>query len=456
MDSQALGTQFRRFLQVAGIALALGCILACTRPEQFYLGGIQVNEADHQVWARSLKRAGYSAVSVTVYAHQGDWNSDTLWYDKENKGVVAEIRAAKREGLAVVLILRVALDHAYPKNQFLWHGMIMPSSEQSLANWFERYSSFVAQWAAIAESEGVDILGIGSELNSLTSTIPISSTPSLLSFHLDTQQQQQRIDRVKAAFPESTAERLWTRGTRTFSDEEQLLRAESEVKRDWALSLCGGSPETCVGTINNRRRLLQEHWKELIGKTRNIFSKKLIYAANFDQYTEVGFWDDIDFIGINAYFRLRPTIEAPSSTVDLVKGWQTVFSEIADLQKKLSTPKPVIFTELGYTFREHSSLEPWSSEGFSLIPSEHQVPKLLFWKEQPITYSERQQAIEALHQVACAHPGVLHGVLYWKLSTEPAHESIEPFVHILNSTKDVGFSEALKALRVCPAAPKKE
>ena len=42
-----------------------------TTREDFYLGGIQVNEADHSHWVETLAESGMNTVAVTVYAHQG-------------------------------------------------------------------------------------------------------------------------------------------------------------------------------------------------------------------------------------------------------------------------------------------------------------------------------------------------------------------------------------------------
>ena len=99
----------------------------------FLLGGIQVHEESYDRWFDRLAACGFNTVSVTDYAHHGDWDSYNLWFDGDNAGEVREIRAAKAHGFRVVLILRVALDHAFPRNEFLWHGMIQPKSEEEPA-----------------------------------------------------------------------------------------------------------------------------------------------------------------------------------------------------------------------------------------------------------------------------------------------------------------------------------
>ena len=149
-------------LKLALIAVMLGLVALLTWPtnRDFYLGGIQVNEADHGRWVKRLGEVGMNTVAVTVYAKQGDWDSENLWWEEEEPWVVAEIRTAREQGLEAILVLRVALDHAFERNKFFWHGMIMPATQPELDEWFNRYRSFVRKWAEIAEREGVAVLAV--------------------------------------------------------------------------------------------------------------------------------------------------------------------------------------------------------------------------------------------------------------------------------------------------------
>ena len=169
-----------RLVIVMAVLLALPfLVLAGSLEPEFLLGGIQVNEPDHEAWMRALERAEMNTVAVTVYAKQGDWDSSNLWFEDQEPWVMAEIRTAKAAGLKVVLVLRVALDHAFSRNKFFWHGMIQPRTDDDLADWFWRYRRFTERWAAIAETEGVDVLAVASELNALTNTLPIDELPAL-------------------------------------------------------------------------------------------------------------------------------------------------------------------------------------------------------------------------------------------------------------------------------------
>lgn len=415
--------------------------------EPFLLGGIQVNEAELTHWLDRLEAEGMNTVSVTDYAHQGDWDSYNLFYDAEIEGTVREIHAAKSRGFRVVLILRVALDHAFPANEFLWHGMIQPADEEQLAIWFERYTAFTLRWAEVAERYGVDLLMIGSELNALTSTVPIDELPPLEEYYLNEEKRRRSKERVLAHAGGDGEASLQSPGDASYGSLEELLEARIASERAWASQTASD-----LEAINARRRLLERYWVELIAKVRRVYSGPLGYAANFDQYEAVGFWEHLDVMGINAYFQLRRTLRPEASVEELydplVAGWRRVLGDIAALRRARGLGgMPVVFTEMGYTYRANSTLEPWAADGFSLIPvgdeegrthPDGQPPRrMVVWQEQPERPMERALAVRALWQ---AHreleEPLLAGILYWKLSTEPAHRRVEPFVLLIDEASE--------------------
>jgi hypothetical protein len=60
-----------------------------------------------------------------------------------------------------------------------------------------------------------------------------------------------------------------------------------------------------IARMNRRNRLISNEWKELIADARTVFSGRMTYAANFDEYFDVSWWRYLDMVGINAYFPLR-------------------------------------------------------------------------------------------------------------------------------------------------------
>ena len=423
---------------LAGIGLFLA--LRSTGPV-FYLGGIQVNEPDHDAWVRALTESGMNTVAVTVYAKQGDWDSTNLWWEDEEPWVLSEARAARKVGLDVVLVLRVALDHAFERNKFFWHGMIMPDSDEALDEWFDRYSDYVLEWARIAEEEGIDVLAIGSELNSMADTVPVDELPALEEYWSN----EEKVDHENAKVLEHReaieGKQIWVRGSEGYEGIEPYLDDRAAAHALWAEKVSFLDAADPVAKVNARRQLIAGRWAGLIDQVREVYSGSLTYAANFDQFESVGFWNELDLISINAYFPLRkrdlPDSTAGSRTALFTTRWTNILQTIDALRIRQGVPDHrVLFTELGYTRRANSTIEPWAANGFSVLPSPS-GSHLMIWEEQPDDPTERAEAVRGLYEANLAMGGdLLAGILYWKLSTEPAHSEVEPFVLIIGGRSD--------------------
>jgi ankyrin repeat protein len=399
--------------------------------QPFLLGGIQTHENDHQRWMAALHQSGMNAVQVTVYAHQGPWNTAKLWYAEEEPSVLDEIRAARQNGLQVVLVLRVALDHNYAENRHLWHGLIYPQTEKATLDWFRIYTDFVVKWARIAEQEGIAVLGVASEMNSLAATLPVDELPALAEYYLDDASQERLralVGRSKHLFSEDVRVGM---GAGDFESLDDFLVQRNQAERGWARAYTFAGADDQLASMNRRRKLLDARWRHMVQQVRQVYSGRLTLAANFDNYHEVSFWDELDFMGINAYFPLRETLETPLSEDGLAANWREIFGTIQDFRETHDLSLKVLFTELGYTRWRGVTVAPWSSQGF--IPlwdpeGELAQDRAFFWSAQPIEPAERALALQALHRVWSEGRTDLAGVLYWKLSSLLDLQRFEPFM----------------------------
>jgi len=435
---------------LAGIALiAYGLMSGDSEPgiargtaTPFYVGGIQVNEPDHRHWVDTLSEIGMNTVAVTAYATQGEWDGAELWFADAEPSVLDEIRVARTRGLSVVLVLRVALDHGSPRNKFLWHGMIMPGSDEAIDAWFERYTEFVVKWAEICQREGVEILGIGSELKALTATLPITRWGNLENYYGYYWYQRLARNRALDFADEIERRHLWVRGYENYDDLETYLDDRFRHTTAWAGQAYLRDLDHTLQRINQRRDHINRHWIRLIARVREVYAGKLTYAANFDHYQNVGFWSQLDLMGINSYFSLRDDVDReldPPETLALfIDRWRAVFEELDRFKASQGVSHlPVLFTEIGYTFRRHATVEPWAHDGFSIVGWKGRPHQLVVWSEQPVDYEERKLALTALRTVHLERGSDLVGLLYWKLSTNEDHERIEPFVvHIGTDSTD--------------------
>ena len=115
----------------------------------------------------------------------------------------------------------------------------------------------------------------------------------------------------------------------------------------------------CIGT-EYRHAVVERpaFWRKLIREIRQQYTGKLTYAANWDNFENVTFWDDLDYIGIDAYW---PLCELQTPTLaTLATGWRQPFQQITRVQQKYD--KPVLFTEYGYESRDYATRGHWQQD----------------------------------------------------------------------------------------------
>lgn len=113
----------------------------------------------------------------------------------------------------------------------------------------------------------------------------------------------------------------------------------------------------CIGTeLESFIDARPSYWKGLISEIKKVYKGKLTYASNWNEYNRTPFWDDIDYIGIDAYFpvddKQSPTLEASK------KGWQKHKAEMKTYSEKHN--KPILFTEFGYRSIDYAGRAPWT------------------------------------------------------------------------------------------------
>lgn len=123
----------------------------------------------------------------------------------------------------------------------------------------------------------------------------------------------------------------------------------ADVKADWLV----------VGTELARSAIERpEFWRALIREVRTVFPGRITYAANWwAEVDSVQFWDELDLIGVQAYYPL-----ADSETDDLVTiapaRWRSHSRGLERLSRRWK--KPIVFTEIGYRSMPDAAVEPWA------------------------------------------------------------------------------------------------
>jgi hypothetical protein len=95
--------------------------------------------------------------------------------------------------------------------------------------------------------------------------------------------------------------------------------------------------------------------KPIINDVRSVYHGLLTYSGNWDDIADTAILDDVDLIGINAFY---PLAENEGASAEVLRaGARKVGAQVASLARAWN--KPVVLTELGYTTRRDPAFRPW-------------------------------------------------------------------------------------------------
>ena len=163
----------------------------------------------------------------------------------------------------------------------------------------------------------------------------------------------------------------------------------------------------CIGTeLRSSIKEQPEAWCALIAEIKAIYSGKITYAANWhDEYEHITFWNELDYIGIQAYFPLTKNKNPDLETIK--KGWEPHLKTLETLSQDYEMP--VLFTEVGYKSEAAATIRPWEW-GNDL--------GILYQKKSDHT---QQLAYEALFQMVWNKPWFA-GMHIWEWNTQSTQE----------------------------------
>ncbi len=135
----------------------------------------------------------------------------------------------------------------------------------------------------------------------------------------------------------------------------------------------------CLGTeYRTAVKKRPDFWRKLIKEVRKVYKGKLTYCANWDDYKDVPFWEDLDFIGISAYF---PLSDSKNPNVnELLKFWKPIKKDLTAFSSEKG--KPILFTEYGYRSMDQPAWRSWEKEN----------------QQAPINNQAQANAYDALYQ----------------------------------------------------------
>ncbi|HEV8336884.1 MAG TPA: hypothetical protein VGR67_10740 [Candidatus Polarisedimenticolia bacterium] len=105
---------------------------------------------------------------------------------------------------------------------------------------------------------------------------------------------------------------------------------------------------------------LTDRWRRVIRKVRSGYAGKITYSANWDHLDEIRFGDQLDYLGMNAYFEVGKG--GRSDVGSMVSRWQEIQKGIRHWRARNGN-KPLVITEIGYPSRAGASVDPWNYFG---------------------------------------------------------------------------------------------
>jgi hypothetical protein len=119
-----------------------------------------------------------------------------------------------------------------------------------------------------------------------------------------------------------------------------------------------GATTLVIGTEMRTLSADEARWRPLIAAARERFHGRLTYAANYDEFQRVPFWDALDYIGIDAYFALASPGDPAPATDRLAAAWRDRGYLAAIAATSARTGKRVLFTEIGYRGAHAAATRP--------------------------------------------------------------------------------------------------
>ena len=178
----------------------------------------------------------------------------------------------------------------------------------------------------------------------------------------------------------------------------EIERACTELFYEFA-KLSEEFPEVKLLSVGNELKQFTQRrpqfFKALIIKIRTYFPNlELTYAANWDEYQSVSFWEDLDYIGVNPYF---PLLSKKPPTLEEIKQ---AFKPIENNLRGFSClyNKPILFPEYGFRSADYGLWESWNRE---------------FYQDKAVNFEVQNNAYIAFYDTFW-HQDWLSGGFFWE------------------------------------------
>jgi hypothetical protein len=98
-----------------------------------------------------------------------------------------------------------------------------------------------------------------------------------------------------------------------------------------------------------------ESFHAIVADVRRAYPGLLTYSANWDDVEDTLILDDLDVVGVNAFYPLAE--HEGASFAELAAGGRAVAAKLATFARAVR--RPILLTEIGYTTRRDPAVKPW-------------------------------------------------------------------------------------------------
>jgi len=115
----------------------------------------------------------------------------------------------------------------------------------------------------------------------------------------------------------------------------------------------------CVGAelANTTGGSWSDSWRNVIHNVRNHYTGPLTYGANPGEEENISWWNEVNYIGIDAYYPL--TDENDPTPAQLKSAWGSRADVIESWRNSTWPNMQIIFTEIGYRSIDGTNKAPW-------------------------------------------------------------------------------------------------
>jgi hypothetical protein len=114
----------------------------------------------------------------------------------------------------------------------------------------------------------------------------------------------------------------------------------------------------CVGCEYVNTQGWSASWRSVIQDVQTHYGGPLTYAANHGSEQGIDWWDELDYIGIDAYYVL--TSQNDPTFNQLKAAWNNRADSIESWRNTNWPTMDIIFTEVGYSSIDGTNKAPWS------------------------------------------------------------------------------------------------